>query len=78
MAEKKEWRKTGPWSSRYHCVGCRKPMSFHTMMHSHGVCPMCGNTTRSTVVNCYTQPVRFIRTHRLFFWRGYWEEASNE
>jgi len=52
----------GPWKTEFRCRGCRKSMSFYVMMNSHGTCPMCGHTCRSTVCDTYSVAFRFVKT----------------
>lgn len=41
----------GEWETFYACKKCKKEISWHTMMHSYGICPHCGNTDRGTIVD---------------------------
>jgi hypothetical protein len=42
------------WKTEYRCIECKKPMSYNTMMYSHGRCPMCGykHPRACTIVEC--------------------------
>lgn len=35
--------------SKYHCIKCHGVMSFHQVIHSQGLCKMCGYISNSTV-----------------------------
>lgn len=63
------------WVTKYFCVGCKKEMSWSTMMGSHGTCPMCGykDSDAATIVECDEKSARWVRTHKWFWWRGKWE-----
>ena len=39
--------------SVYCCVECKSDVGLNKMMYSGGTCPNCGNTSGSTVVECF-------------------------
>jgi len=41
------------WESAYCCVKCDGWLSWRSVMGSHGVCPLCGNSSESTVIDTY-------------------------
>ena len=42
------------------CKTCKKQLSFNTVMGSHGVCPLCGASSGSTVVSTVTESVEVV------------------
>ena len=48
------------WKAFHVCRQCDQEVSENDMMYNHGVCPNCGHSSGSTVVNCKTKSRRWI------------------
>jgi len=40
--------------AKFMCEDCHENLTDHQVMYSHGVCPKCGNSSGSTIVNHLT------------------------
>jgi len=45
-------RKYGPWEVAFHCSKCKKEVEEEARLYNGGVCPMCGNSSAGTLVQC--------------------------
>jgi hypothetical protein len=69
------------WEAHYFCMACDGNLSKASIMHSNGVCPLCGNTQKGTVVDHYTKAARFVPQPKPWwnFWSkegGHWEYSG--
>ena len=56
---RKPLKKTTPWMKIRRCVECKTHVSRRTMMESSGVCPHCGNSNPTLVVDVEETSVRY-------------------
>lgn len=59
------------WQTEHRCRKCRGAMTFGCMMGNLGTCPMCGNSSGSTVVDCSDHAFRIDRD-----WWQFWKPAT--
>ena len=53
------------WYPVRRCVACKEELSDSELMHSKGICPYCGNDSKSTVCNYYNEVRRIYKIIQL-------------
>jgi transcription initiation factor IIE alpha subunit len=56
----------------YECIECKKELSYGQVMHNHGVCPLCGKVSDSTICDHEKKSRKVDEKPRAKRWWLFW------